>query len=153
MCRRSGVNSHPSTPSSFQSSNSSRHKSCSRRQSGRPSLVHSTQTSSETILESEEDQSDFMDDSSSDDDDEEDWQSNHPSLQSDHAKATDHVGPISLGPESPSEMEGLWPTAAPNGIPQYPSLDQMFPTQAAFTGSQHQEYLQSPFPDDFAGQV
>ena len=151
MCRRSGVNSQPSTPSSLPSSNSSGHRNRSSTQSGRPSLSHSTQTSSETILESEEDQSDFMDDSSSDDDDE-DWQPNHPSLQSDFAKASDYAGPMGLGPESPPEMESLWP-ATSHGIPQYPSLDQMFPNHAGFPASQHQTYLQSPFPDEFAAQV
>ena len=94
-----------------------------------------------------------MDDSSSDDDDEEDWQPNHPFLHTDRAKATEYAGPMGLGPESPSDMESLWPVAASNGIPQYPSLDQMFPSQAAFTASQNQTYLQSPFPDDFAAQV
>ena len=154
MCRRSGVNSQPSTPGSLQSSNSSRHKKRSRIQYGRPSLAHSTQTSSETILESDDDQSDFTDDSASDEDDEEDdWQPNHPFLQSECAKATDYAGPMSLGPESPPEMESLWPIAASDGIPQYQSLDQMLPSQAAFTASQHQTYVQSPFQDGFAAQV
>ncbi|KAL8786791.1 MAG: hypothetical protein Q9195_008049 [Heterodermia aff. obscurata] len=153
MCRRSGVNSQPSTPGSLPSTNSSLHKKRSSEQSGRPSLSHSTQNSSETILESEEDQSDFMDDSSSDDDDEEDWQPNHLPSQSEPAKATDSAGPVGLGPESPPEMESLWPVAVSSGIPQYPSLDQMFPNQAAFTTSQQSPYLQSPFSDDFIAQT
>ena len=94
-----------------------------------------------------------MDDSSSEDDDEEDGQPNHPSLPNEPAKVSDYVGLMGLGPESPPEMETLWPVTSSNGIPQYPSMDQMFPNQAAFGASQPSPFLQSPFPDDFAAQV
>ncbi|KAL8881351.1 MAG: hypothetical protein Q9198_001434 [Flavoplaca austrocitrina] len=146
ICRRSGANSQSSTPSSNQSHSSSQPRTRSNMQPVRLGFNYQRQSSNETNLGSDDEESDFNNDISSDEEGSEELMPNHKPLQGDYINLVNHAASDGSQIEPLMELDPMYPTGSPHELPQYPSLDELLFDKSTLAAGEAQTDLQfGPF--------
>ncbi|KAL8766519.1 MAG: hypothetical protein Q9209_006735 [Squamulea sp. 1 TL-2023] len=154
MCRRSGVNNQPSTPSSNQSNASSRPQTRSNMQPVGVGVSYPTQPPGQMTMESDGELSDSDDDDfSSDAEGNDELMPNHTALHGDYVNHVSHVASAESQIASLMEMDSLYTVSTSNELPQFPSVDRLPSANSAFAVEEPSTYLQLPSAEGFAAQI